>query len=73
MKKLMIALAVVACAAAVEAAQVNWKCAKSNYVYAPGGEAKAVGTAYVFDANDTAGYTRDTAHTRKKWREVDEG
>ena len=50
MKKLMIALAAVAVAAGVQAANYDWKAAKS-YVYTDtAGTKKAAGTAYFFNA-----------------------
>ena len=55
MKKLMIALAAVAMAAGVQAAQWTWKISAADYVATPGGTAGlSSGSAYIFaDLTDT--------------------
>ena len=51
MKKLIIALAVVAMAACVQAANYNWKSAKGAVYQAGTSDILTSGTAYLFDAN----------------------
>ena len=61
MKKLMIALAAVACAAAVQAGTVTWASAKNYAMYHAGSTSSTLDdtyTAYLFDALDLTGYTQ---------------
>ena len=52
MKKLMMAIAVVACAAAASAASFDWKTSATGKVYGAGTTTLlASGTAYIFDAD----------------------
>ena len=51
MKKLMMAVAVTACAFAVSAASFDWKTSATGQIFAPGSTtAKIGGTAYLFDS-----------------------
>ena len=51
MKKLIIAMTIVACAAMVNAAQYNWKTAAANQIYNQNATDKlASGTAYILIA-----------------------
>ena len=55
MKKLILALAVVACATIVNAASMSWKTYTGQYVYQAGTNSKLTGaTAYLFDASVVA-------------------
>lgn len=52
MKKLIMAIAVVACAAVASAASFDWKTSATGKIYEAGTETLlASGTAYIFDAN----------------------
>ena len=51
MKKLMMAIAVVACAAAASAASFDWKTSATGKVYGAGTTTLLNGTAYIFDAD----------------------
>ena len=64
MKKLMIAAAIVCAAAFVQAGTVSWASAKSGAMYHAGSTTDTLDSgimAYLFDANDTTGYTSQQA------------
>ena len=54
MKKLMIAAAIVCATVVAQAAQFDWKTAKSNNVNPPEGKTMVAATAYVFESTSAA-------------------